>query len=63
MPSAWDSALTAVTPMRTPVKEPGPTVTASRVSCSLVTPARSSASSTMGMMFSECVILLTAAAS
>ena len=56
-------AFTAVTPMRTPVKEPGPTVTASRLIACIVSPVRRSASSTMGITLSECVILLTAAPS
>ena len=63
VPCAWASPLTVLTPMRTPVKEPGPTTQAMRSSSATESPAACIAASIIGSRFTEWVILLTVAAS
>ena len=61
LPAPWASPLAVLTPMRTPVKEPGPVTTAMRSMSCTVSPVAAKAASTMGIRLVEWVSLFTAA--
>ena len=63
LPAPWAMPLTALTPIRTPVNDPGPVTAAYRPISLTSSPARPSASSIMGMRLTECVRRFTAAPS
>ena len=57
-PAPCAKAFTVLTPMRTPVKDPGPTTTAMRSTSPRVMPEADKAASTMGIRLAEWVSLL-----
>ena len=63
LPAPWAIPFTALSPMRTPVKEPGPTTAAYSSISEISVEHLFSASSTMGIRLTEWVSLFTAAPS